>query len=483
MDTTFFNTFGSCKKAPRKPVRTKPGDSRPVFEFRFADDWTFCRQSSPPLHVAPDFAGVVFNAHFAALAKQARRPLSGLEADFLWLSVAVYLADRCAPRYPYGMSGPAHWRRRIRVVLPVCDAARWKAMVEQFTQALEFVTEDDWTFEFLPGRAEFDAEQQRHFPQMRAPELAWVSLFSGGLDSLAGALQWLSGTGGTGLLVSGQTHNRIAVEQESQVVGLRERFPGKVEHVGFSYGFPDKHRFEMGGLESSQRTRAFIHTALGSITALMAGNSQLFLFENGFGALNLPCDSAQFDSMNSRGTHPLFLRRMAALVSAVFSQPFVIANPFTFSTKGQTLSALSVRRHSSLLTKSFSCDRFPNYPRKQAQCGCCPSCLVRRLAFHSAGLPDDPQSYSTDIFHPGRPLREAEMLPFSKISVQADSLTACLRLKYPWPALCAEWPDLLRIENELGSVAFRDAIIALLRRHVAEWDSFSASTHSLSLAA
>jgi hypothetical protein len=149
------------------------------------------------------------------------------------------------------------------------------------------------------------------------------------------------------------------------------------------------------------------------------------------------------------------------------------------------LTAPSVRQLASLLAKSFSCDRFPNYPHKKPQCGTCPSCLVRRLAFHSSDLPDDSAQYSTDIFCPRRPLREAQWLSLSKLSVQADSLAACLCRKDPWPALFARWPDLLRTETELSSPAFRDAAIALLRRHVEEWHSFSAPLHNntLSLAA
>lgn len=478
METTFFTTFGSCRNAPRKPTGTKPGDSRPLIEFRFSDKWTFDRTTTSPLRVAPDISGVEFETDLNALAKQARRPLSGLEADFIWLAVAVYLADRCAPRFPYGMSGPAHWRRRIHLEIPVSDSAVWKKAEATLVYMLEFLTEDDWTFEFLPGRAEFNAERQRHFPRMRGPEIAWTSLFSGGLDSLAGALQWLARTDGVGLLVSGQTHSRIAAGQESQVSKLRAQLPLSIEHVGVSYGFPDKKRHGLEGFESTQRTRAFMHAALGSVVALMAGNAQLFLFENGFGALNLPCDSAQFGSQNSRGTHPVFLRLMAALVSAVFSQQFVIANPFTLSTKAQMLSAMSVRRHIPLLQKSFSCDHFPNYKRSAPQCGYCPSCLVRRLSFHAAGLPDEPRNYSTDIFKPRRPLGEAEWLPLSKLTVQADSLAACLRAKQPWPVLCAKWPDLLRTEMELDSPAFREPVINLLRRHVDEWRSFSSAIHS-----
>jgi len=485
METTFFTTFGNCKNAPRKPTKTKLGDSRPVYKFRFSAKWTFDRTTTPALRVAPDLCGVAFDADMNALAKQARRQLDGLEADFIWLAVAVYLADRCAPRYPYGTSGPAHWRRRIHLEIPVSDAAVWEKAEAALAHVLEFLTEDDWTFEFLPGRADFDAERQQHFPKMRGPEIAWTSLFSGGLDSLAGALQWLARRDGVGLLVSGQTHSRIAIGQESQAAELRDQFQSRIEHLGIGYGFPDKHRYELEGFESTQRTRAFMHTALGSLAALMAGHSQLFLFENGFGALNLPCDSAQFGSQNSRGTHPVFLRRMSALVAAVFSRPFSIVNPFTLSTKSQMLSVASVGRFAPLLQKSFSCDRFPNYKHSSPQCGCCPSCLIRRLSFHAAGLPDESKNYSTDIFNPRLALREAGQLSLSKLTVQSDSLDSCLHAKQPWPALCAKWPDLLRTEIELDSPAFRESVINLLSRHVDEWRSFSSAMHlgSLALAA
>lgn len=485
METNFLDTLGSCKNPPRKPTRTKPGDRRPCFQFRVANDWTFSRSTTPTLRVAPDCEGAEFDADLMAFANQARRALTCLEADFIWLALAVYFADRCAPRYPYGNNGPAFWRRRIHVALPVSDVERWRAAEESLLHALEYLTEDDWTFEFEPGRSECSAEMQRHFPEMRVAEIEWAALFSGGLDSLAGAMQWLSHTRGTCLLVSGQTHSRITVAQDALILDLRKRFPQRVEHLGVSYGFPDKQRFNLGGFESSQRTRAFVHTALGSLAALMAGQSQLFLFENGFGALNLPCDSAQFGSMNSRGTHPIFLRRMSAFVSAVLDKTFRIVNPFTFWTKGQMLTAPGVQAHRSILTASFSCDRFPNYHHKERQCGACPSCLVRRLAFHTAQIAEPSADYTTEVFHPRRPLRELEWTCLAKLSAQADNFAECLRRKEPWAALCAQWPDLLRADLELQSAEFRSAVITLLNRHVDEWRSFSAPflSNTLALAA
>ena len=445
MERTFFSTLGSCKNPPRKPARAKRSTARPHYCFHFDDQWKFRREVTPSLSGARDCDAVLFNGDFAALARQARRPLGRLEADFAWVALAVYLADRFAPRY--GVNGPAFWRRRIHLQIPVSDPGVWENASQRLVHALEFLTEDDWSFQFNAGRADFSAESQEHFRKMRGPQIEWTSLFSGGLDSLAGALRWLQSTDAVGLLVSGRTHNRIAAAQKAQVAELRQHFPQRIEHVGVEYGVLAKHG--------------------------LTGFEQLFLFENGFGALNLPCDAAQLGSQNSRGTHPVFLRRMAAFVGAVFARPFVIANPFTFSTKSQMLAAPGMRRFVSLFQKSFSCDRYPNYPHAAPQCGCCASCLVRRLSFHAADLPDDSANYSTNIFRPRHPLRESELVALTKLTIQADTLAATLGREEPWADLCETWPDLLRTEIELAAPSFADPTVALLRRHVAEWKSFS----------
>jgi len=480
MDETFFATLGNCRKAGPKTARAKRGTERPEFRFRFEDDWTFSRHSSPSLAIAQDFQRIAIAGDFVAFAKQARKPLSGREGDFARLAVAIYLADRTAPRNPYGRRGPTFWRRRVHITIGVTEPSVWQGVIESLTHALEYLTEDDWTFEFVGGRTAFAAERQEHFRKLRGPRVAWTSLYSGGLDSLAGALRWLRSVDGIGLLVSGQTHSRIAAGQQAQVAEIRDYFPQRVEHIGIDYGIPDKRG--LSGFESSQRTRAFIHTAFGSLAALMSDNEQLFLFENGFGAFNLPCDSAQIGSQNSRGTHPVFLRRMAGFVSAVFDRPFIIANPFTFSTKGEMLAASGMDEFASLFRKSFSCDRFPNYHHKAPQCGCCASCLVRRLAFHSSGIADDITGYTQDVLRPRRPLHESELLALTKLTIQANKLAQALRSASPWSALCLRWPDLIRTQMEFGGGTFQDMTINLLRRHVAEWQTFVASLQHPALA-
>ena len=75
METTFFSSFGSCKTGARKPDRANFGDKRPIYEFRFHNNWRFDRAATLLLRVASDVHGVNFYAEFNALAKQARRPV------------------------------------------------------------------------------------------------------------------------------------------------------------------------------------------------------------------------------------------------------------------------------------------------------------------------------------------------------------------------------------------------------------------------
>jgi 7-cyano-7-deazaguanine synthase in queuosine biosynthesis len=477
MSNPFENILFESRNQRALPARIPQGD-RPVYAFEISDNWTLSRLSSPQLTSSVDFSGVPFDCDLAALAKQAGRALRPIEVDFMWMALAVYMADRFASRSPYGQTGRSYWRRKIHVTVPVSDRKRWQALERRLVKALAYLTEDDWTFKFTGGRRPFNEEDQAHFPQLTPPRIAWAALFSGGLDSAAGAVNWLSRDDGRALLISGQTNGRIAVGQREQVAELRAHFPQRVDHVGVGYGLPDK--TGITGFESSQRTRAFVHVTMGAIAARVAGAEKLMLFENGFGALNLACDSAQIGSQNSRGTHPVFLRRMAEFIAGVFEQPFAVENPYGFATKAEMLLPNADGSFNRLFQKSFSCDRYPNYPHKAPQCGRCASCLVRRMSLHAAGLPDDPSGYTFDIFA-GKPfsqLRDVELLAQVKLAVQAEALAERLYADAPWERLTEMWPELLRAETELNRPDFKLAVSTLLKRHVTEWRAFSAAAHS-----
>lgn len=486
---SFQNPFASILadslgRAPTaaRPARHGRAQVRPTFNFRIDGGWSVSRRTVPANPAVADFAGLEFDADIEAFAKQARRELSRVEADFIWLALGVYVADRLSPRHPYGHNGTGYWRRRIHLALPVSDPLLWHRHEQSLRAALAFLTEDDWSFDFLPERARWaDVEGQTHFNRFAATPGGWVGLFSGGLDSFAGTVQALQRLSGPALLVSGRTCSRIATGQGEQVAALRPHFANTVEHLGVSYGFGDKHG--VGGLESSQRTRAFVHVSMGALAALMNGADQLHLFENGFGALNLACDGAQIGSQSSRGTHPVFLHRMGIFISAVFERPFRVTNPFLFHTKADMLGLPGVSSLSAHFGRTFSCDRFPNYPHKASQCGVCPSCLVRRQSLHAANLPDPATGYTVDVFGARSVWREREMTALIKLSAQAAELAEVLRLSDPWQEIVVRWPDLLRTENELTLPDFSSRVLDLLSRHVREYEAFSANIPALRIAA
>jgi hypothetical protein len=481
MQMTFDKALRSQKGSSRHVARLSPRNVRPTYIFDFRSDWSFGRRVQPSFSGVHDFHAQAFDAQLEQLAKRAGRPLTAVEMDFVWLAFAVYAADRFASRHPFGPNGTSFWRRRLHVRVPMRERQLWANIEPKLVRALEMLTEDDWTFEFLGDRASFSVEMQGHFRRFEHSDIHWVSLFSGGLDSLAGALRWLIREPGRGLLVSGQTHSRMRTAQELVVKHLSDEFSDRVDHIGVQYGFPEKQ--ETSGVESSQRARAFVHVCLGALAALTVGSSRLFLFENGVGAFNLPCDSAQIGSQNSRGTHSVFLSRMETYVSAVFGKRFAIENPFTFSTKGQMLGFPPLAKYEQLLQRSFSCDRFPNYHHRAPQCGFCPSCLIRRLAFHASRLPDSPEGYPVDVLDQNRAMRAGELTPLTKLSIQADVLATRLSNARPWQELCATWPDLFSAEREIGFPGFSKNVQMLLKRHVTEWRSFSAAMAANFLAA
>jgi hypothetical protein len=106
--------------------------------------------------------------------------LPDLARDLLGLAAAAYCADRITPR-------PTSWIRQIELEFPVADRTAWDAVGGQLTEALSFLSGDDWQLEPIPvsgGDVPVTVEL--------AETVDAVCLFSGGLDSFAGALDLLA---------------------------------------------------------------------------------------------------------------------------------------------------------------------------------------------------------------------------------------------------------------------------------------------------
>ena len=318
--------------------------------------------------------------------------LSERLADWAELAIAIYIADRFSPRRDLRLrKGPfAHRRRKIQLRIAVLDLTFWKSTDTQklLRDALWTLTEDDWNFEFT----------QRETPLVPCAQdfliadptgRSWfgAALFSGGLDSFAGAASQLRNLRPHPCFCF-WSHPRTNGGWSTPTDGapcamLTGRDVRYFKNSG--YGLKEK-KIPEDKLERSQRSRAFMHITLGAISALQAGTNELYMYENGFGALNLPFDATQLGIETSKAANPVFHRAVEKFIHEVGGKPFRIVNPFLFLTKAQALRHAHAGEFGAHLAKTFSCDRFPDWREDRPQCGTCASCILRRVSLEAAGL-------------------------------------------------------------------------------------------------
>ena len=411
------------------------------------------------------------------------RALRASLADLLDIVMAVYAADRRSPR---SFKGAAAGHRRISVRIGVRNPGLWSAggMAERLHDLLYWLSEDEWSLHFVQRLAAPSAAESENFLfQMPPRDPVTVSLFSGGLDSLAGlAAHAPEGSGGSRVLVSGYTNNRLRHQQRAQVDLVRaawghseafEHTP-EVHHVAVPFGIrkPIGHQEE-----KSQRTRSLVFLTLGVVTALQGGADTLWVYENGVGALNLPMNETQLGMDNSRGVHPRSLVLAEDLVSMALEQSVRIRNPFLFSTKAQMCKALTDSGFADAVSYTVSCDGFPQRMHNQpSQCGRCTSCILRRQSLQASGLAQHDQGYRYDVLRPQTIRDECHLYDFEAMRGQVHKIGRCLATDDPWRSLCASFPELARTHAELvvrGGLGDRtsigDGMVDLYRSYAWEW--------------
>jgi hypothetical protein len=462
---------------PRKSshIRAVASGLRPKYCFDFTSGTTFSKSpvaNWPGIH---PFQGQEIELRASAFATLARRPLRSEEEDWLRVALALYVADRCALRRPSGDRGATFWRRSIQVTLPVMDVKKWQDALPLILNALEFLTEDDWSIEFVKRTYHLEDEDQK-IERIPKDTFSWVSLFSGGLDSAAGAIERLNKDNTSGLLLSGNTHSRLKAGQEDFIGTLRDQFPQRFSWLSVHYGFPIK--LDEQGMDSSQRCRGWIHVAMGLLAAHLCGLDQLNVFENGIGAFNLPCDHSQFGSQTSRAMHPVFLHRIALAASSLLGHQLVVKNPCLFATKGEMVAKSSIAGLIPHLNETFSCDQFPNRHSSEDQCGVCPSCLVRKAALARLDGFDDSQGYTWNVLNQGIPPDLRLRTGLVKLGQFVERIEGWTAASDPWMAFLIDNPDYASWEFELMDIlsldpmTFRAQLLELHSRFSVEWIQF-----------
>lgn len=318
---------------------------------------------------------------------------TGTALELLLLATLVSIADTRINRVRASQDG---WTREIGIYLPVADPARWGAAKPVLERLLRFLTGDLWVVDFRPWVGKLGRPTAQG--SLIRPSFDAVSLFSGGLDSLIGAIDMLERGSEKIYFVSHKADGSISKPQRD-VFGLvaRSFHNRKPERLAFPTGrvrdvFPD-----IGG-ENSTRGRSFLFIAL----AAFAGSAidkpfPIYVSENGLISLNVPLDPTRLASNSTRTTHPFYFHRWNELLT-VLGISGKVQNPYWDKTKGEMiLGCLRPDILKSTAKLSISCAK-PAHGRwegsSEHHCGYCLPCIIRRAAFlKGKAVMSDPSGY------------------------------------------------------------------------------------------
>ena len=268
----------------------------------------------------------------------------------------------------------------------LCFGTRWPGMwqekEERIEQLFEFLTHRKLSLRFEEKSGEMCALQER-IAELNAESRREhvVSLFSGGLDSAAGALELvrkriaptLSHTA-TGNIILGKAtelvKNSVLKTLPMVVTDMRK---GNVEPSGFG-------SFNSRGL-------LFISNAL--IIASSLRNSEVCIAENGPLMIN---PNVSLRSEPTKNAHPFLITVLEEVFNHVTGLRKRINPIFKDETKAEIAAKVI---NDQIIDKTWSCFSVQGQSK---MCGACFACAVRRLSLLAAGHQEPQDTYEFDPF-------------------------------------------------------------------------------------
>ena len=319
--------------------------------------------------------------------------------DLIDIAVYVYCADQAVTRGGDGVQDfGENWRRNFFFRIPVREPAFWKTrgVLDQLTSTLSFLSEDGFDFEFEQLTKDPSIERYLAFDSTPYDGIVEeVMMFSGGLDSLGGAVQEAVNDKRKVLLVNHRSTTKLNPRNLHLLSLLGEQATGcKPLHLPVRI---NKKKYL--GREYTQRTRSFLYASLGSTIATMLGLTRLRFYENGIVSMNLPPSPQVVGARATRTTHPQVLNGYSALLSMLAGKRFVVENPFMSRTKTDVVKLIGDAGCGKLIKYSTSCTHTWESTKQYPHCGICSQCIDRRFAVLASGQEaNDPgEAYRVDL--------------------------------------------------------------------------------------
>lgn len=329
-----------------------------------------------------------------------RRP-SAQSFELSLVALGVWLADTRLSRQQHSED---NWTREIHLTVPVHNPDRWQPCARLLCRLLGALSGDIWTLSFHAAPPEMRAYAERlsvdDSVDAGAPP---VALFSGGLDSFAGAIDAYGREPHAPIFVSQvDGGNSQTVESLTDLLVTRTGRPVEIVRWAVSSRAADFGPGFSGQGELTMRARSFLFFAASAVVASAWKSARVLVPENGFISLNVPLDPWRLGALTTRTTHPFVIARFNDLLAELGLQ-MRLENPFQGKTKGEMLAQCydpSLLWDGLDLTVSCSKPKFVRRYRAEfgtSHCGTCWPCLIRRAAIkHAYPTRSDPTKYVTE---------------------------------------------------------------------------------------
>jgi hypothetical protein len=376
--------------------------------------------------------------------------------DFLFVAAIVYAIDKAVPRTDQG-DAEDRWTRELSVSIPVSAPARWRRVARDLSECVSFLTGDVWTIRFESQTREIvQKRERRRVPKIQPLFGTAASLFSGGLDSYIGAIDWLEDHKDESLCLVSHYDGDVTgpkSDQKRAFETLTTRYRSRINSLQVRVGI------NPAGAETTFRSRSVLFIALGYYAAAKLGSRvPVIIPENGPIGLNYPLNPSRRGSCSTRTTHPYFLSSLSRVLDTLGFK-HNLTNPYELSTKGEMVA--KCRSKPALMAgalQTVSCAKsghVVHWDNKLAHaCGRCVPCLFRRAALHAGGL--DTETYGTDVCSPTRTPKGRDddliaLLSFLRRNLSADGVARTLACNGPLPAdRLRDYSDVvMRMRDEL----------------------------------
>ncbi|MGA3294680.1 MAG: Qat anti-phage system QueC-like protein QatC [Candidatus Acidiferrales bacterium] len=322
---------------------------------------------------------------------------NSMALELLLVAGACYAIDKVVSR----RRTSDVWTRDLSVSFPVSDPKRWSKVSARLDTALTFLSGDVWRTSFRPTNCDLFVPPKRRRHLAKAPlepkTFEAVSLFSGGLDSLIGTIDFLQEHPDRCIMLMGHYDSPGPKSQQRALYEkLTAEFPHRTKLVQVRVSQKPRKN-----VEPSLRSRSIIFLALGIYAASECGSDvPLIAPENGIIALNLPLTPSRIGSCSTRTMHPFYLSTFRSIVRDLGLKNKIV-NPLELKTKGQCVAeSRNLNFLRAVASRTVSCShgtRRQEWKRKNAaNCGYCVPCLFRRASLHAAQL-DFGSEYGIDV--------------------------------------------------------------------------------------